>query len=160
LETRLVDQLIENAVIDYPEVLVEDEIRSMFQSLLHNLEHRKTSYTDYLSQIGKTQEELIEEYKTESETRVRRGLVLGEVTRLESIKVEDADLDAEIAARAAENHTTPEAVRAYLDAQNQVDAVRQSLHVKKVLGFLVSSAIITEKKHDLDEDPQAEEAAE
>jgi len=70
---------------------------------------------------------------------------LAEIASKEDIKLEEGDVDVEIADRAAKNRTTPEAVRAYIDANNQLGTVSREALTKKIIGFLKASAIITEK---------------
>jgi trigger factor len=155
VENKLVEKVVEGSQIDYPEVMAQEEIRAQFQSLAHSLEHRKMTFENYLASVGKTQEQLLEQFKTEADLRIKRGLVLGEISKTESIGVEESDIDAEIARQAEENHTTVEAIRAYIDANKQTPALTQNIYLKKVLGFLVSTAIITEKTLDIDQDPEA-----
>ncbi|MDR3707259.1 MAG: trigger factor [Capsulimonadaceae bacterium] len=164
VHTRLVDQIIETSTVNFPDVLLEREVESQVHELLHDLEHRKVSFEDYLERAGKTQEALLDEFKESSDKRLRRGLALAEIARKESIQVVDADIEAEIADRATRNRTQPEAMRAYLDANNQMESLARSLLTKKILEFVTSSAIITDKVLDANEPaetdaPKAAEAA-
>ncbi|HEY3330555.1 MAG TPA: trigger factor [Capsulimonadaceae bacterium] len=155
VQTKLVDQVAENSVVNFPDVIVQQEFESEVGELIEDLKRRKLEVEDYLTQIGKTQEEFVSERKAQAEQRVKRGLVLGEIALKEEIKVDDADVDAEVAERAAKNRTSPEAMRAYLDANKQTDGLARGVLTKKILRFLTSAAIITDKVLSTDDEPVA-----
>jgi len=143
-DTQLIDKIVASSTIDYPSVLLDQEVNDEVQGLLADLKRRQVEVEDYLKQIGQTPEELTKLISARADIRIRRGLVLGDIAHRESLLVTDEDVDAEIAERAAQQGTTPESMRAYIDANKQIDTVRNVAQTKKVLGFLSSSAIITE----------------
>jgi FKBP-type peptidyl-prolyl cis-trans isomerase (trigger factor) len=71
--------------------------------------------------------------------------VLGDIAQKENLLLTDEDVEQEIALRATEQGTSPESMKAYIDANKQQDLVRNVAQTKKVLGFLSASAIITER---------------
>jgi FKBP-type peptidyl-prolyl cis-trans isomerase (trigger factor) len=145
LEAELVDKIVSASKIDYPSLLLDQEVGEEVQSLLADLKKRQVQVEDYLAQIGKTPDELTSEISARSDLRIRRGLLLGDIARKEGLLITDADVASEIAARAADAGTSPEAMRAYIDANKQLEVVRNTALTKKVVAFLTSSAIITDK---------------
>lgn len=144
-EGKLVDQIVQNATVKFPPVLVEAEVDDDVKDLLARLEGEKVSLEDYLEQTGKTREQLLVEIQGVAQKRITVGLVLGEIARRENLALTDADLDAELAARAEAQRTTPAAMRAFLESNNQMEATRNRAQTKKVLDFLRAAAIITDK---------------
>jgi len=145
VETRLIDQIVAVSSINYPDVLVETEVEASVRDLLQELEHRHVELADYLERLGTTEEGYLADLREKAIKRIQRGLALAEIASKEDIKLEEGDVDVEIADRAAKNRTTPEAVRAYIDANNQLGTVSREALTKKIIGFLKASAIITEK---------------
>lgn len=144
-EGKLVDNIVQNATVKFPPVLVEAEVDDDVKDLLARLEGEKVSLEDYLEQTGKSREQLLAEIQDAAFKRITIGLVLGEIAQRETLALTDADLDAELAIRAEAQRTTPAAMRAFLESNNQLDAARNRAQTKKVLDFLRASAIITDK---------------
>lgn len=145
MEANLVDKAVANSQVEYPGVLRDAEVEEDVREFLSGLQQRGVTLDDYMNQSGQTRETLTQEFDSRADKRIRRGLVLGEITRRENLQVTEEDVDKEIAARADAQKTTPVAMRAYLEANNQIEAVRNAAQMKKVLGFLTAAAIITDR---------------
>ena len=73
--------------------------------------------------------------------------------------VTDEDRQAVIAERAAQQRTSPAAMRAFLEANNGMQEVDNRARTKKVLDFLLTSAIINDTAAaDVQEEAQPEDA--
>jgi trigger factor len=145
VDTQLVDAVVASSTIDYPTVLLDQEVNQEVQDLLADLKRRQVEVEDYLNQIGQTAQQLTESISSRADQRIRRGLVLGDIAQKENLLLTDEDVEQEIALRATEQGTSPESMKAYIDANKQQDLVRNVAQTKKVLGFLSASAIITER---------------
>lgn len=95
-EEDMLGKIIEKNKIEAPNVLVSEEIHRMVHEAEHNLSHSGLTMEQFLDMSKKTIPELEKEMQPEAEKRVKIGLVLGEVARLENINVEDKEIDAEI----------------------------------------------------------------
>jgi trigger factor len=144
-ETQMIDKIVASSTIDYPAVLIDEEVNDEIQGLLADLKRRQIEVDDYLNQIGQTADELTKTISARADVRIRRGLVLGDVAKRENLLITEEDIDKEVAERAKQQDTSPESMRAYLDANKEIDNVRNVAQTKKVLGFLSGSAIITVK---------------
>lgn len=139
---KVVGKVIENSKIDYPEVMVTERVEERLAELTEELKKREVTLDDYLKRVGKTLEELRSDYANEAREGLKVNLVIYEVAEKESIKVEDADIDAEIKRIAEERRTTPEAIRAMLDRGDGVRQISYRLLRKKTLDFLVGASNI------------------
>ena len=144
-DSKLIDQIIAGSTIKYPPVLVEAEVDDEVRALLGRLEQQGQEIDEYLQQVGKTREQLVSEFTEGAKKRIEIGLLLGKVADAESLLLSDSDLEAAVAERASDERTTPAAVRALLEANNGMEALRNRAQAKKVLDFLRGSAIIEEK---------------
>ncbi|HEX5324128.1 MAG TPA: hypothetical protein VFW40_10100, partial [Capsulimonadaceae bacterium] len=145
MEAELVDTAVANSQVEYPGVLREAEVDEDVREFLAGLERRNVTLDDFLSQSGQTRESLTQDFESRADRRIQRGLVLGEIARKENLIVTEEDVDREIASRAEAQQATPAAMQAYIEANNQTEAVRNAAQMKKVLGFLTAAAIITDK---------------
>ena len=156
-DSKLIDQILANSTVKYPPVLVESEVEDDIKELMGRLEQQSVTVPEYLERIGKTQDQLVSEITNAAARRIEIGLLLGKVSEAENLTLADDDLNAVLAERAQEERTSPAAVRAMLESNGGMDALRNRAQAKKVLDFLRSSAIIEDKVVSAD---SAEEATE
>ncbi len=144
-DSKLIDQIIAGSTIKYPPVLVEAEVDDEVKALLAQIERQGITLDDYLQQVGKTREQIVSEFTEGAKKRIEIGLLLGKVADAESLMLIDSDVESALAERANEERTSPAAVRAMLESNNGMEALRNRAQAKKVLDFLRGSAIIEEK---------------
>ncbi len=140
---QVIDLLAERANLDYPPVLVEREV----ERLIRDQAGASTGTSKdagqlerYLSQVGKPQEEILEEFRPIAERRVRRSLVLSEVADAEDIDATDEDVDAEIERLASGAGPKADELRKLFSAERAKDSLRRSLITRKTLERLVQIA--------------------
>lgn len=156
-DSKLIDQILANSTVKYPPILVESEVEDDIKELMGRLERQGVTVPEYLERLGKTQDQLVSEITGAAAKRIEIGLVLGKVNDAENLALNDDDLNAALAERAGEERTSPAAVRAVLEGNGGMDALRNRAQAKKVLDFLRASAIIEDKVVSAD---SAEEATE
>jgi len=144
-DSKLIDQIIAGSTIKYPPVLVEAEVDDEVKALLAQIERQGIELDDYLQQVGKTREQIVSEFTEGAKKRIEIGLLLGKVADAESLMLTESDVEAALAERAGEERTSPAAIRAMLESNNGMEALRNRAQAKKVLDFLRGSAIIEEK---------------
>lgn len=100
LKDELVGQLADNSKVSLPEILVEDQIRSIEQDLTQNLMYRGITMDGYLNTQGfKDKDDWVKkEARPAAEKRVKAGLVLAELSKELKIDVSHDELDAQISA--------------------------------------------------------------
>lgn len=96
IENEVINQVIEKAKVDIPDLLIEEEIEDMKKDLINKLESRGLKLERYLEHLGKTEDQLKEEYKEEAERRIRMSLVLNKISDEECISVTDEECDREV----------------------------------------------------------------
>jgi trigger factor len=145
VSSKLVDAVVEGSKIDYPPILLDVELESDIKAFRDDLGLREITTEEYLHRNGITEEELLEQFRTRADVRLRRGLTLGEIARVEKLVLADEDVEGEIQARADAQHTNVQAMRAYIDRAGDMDALRDSAYSKKIIGFIKAAATITDK---------------
>ena len=95
---ELVGELADKVKVSLPEVLVEDQIRSIEQDMQQNLSYRGIELESYLSTQGFKDKEdwMAKEVRPAAEKRVKAGLVLAELSRELEIDVTHDELSAQI----------------------------------------------------------------
>lgn len=94
---ELVRELAEISKVPVPEILIEDQKRSIEMDMQQNLMYSGLTLEQYLERLGKTHEEWLDsDVKKAAEDRVKAGLTLAEVSKVEKIDATVAELDARI----------------------------------------------------------------
>ncbi len=94
LKDDLAKKLIEVSEIPVPQVLIEDQMRSIEQDTVQNLMYRGMTLEQYLEDQNLTRDEWKEkELKDAATMRVQIGLALAELSKLLKIEVSDAQVE-------------------------------------------------------------------
>lgn len=91
---ELVSELVEKSTVPVPEILVNDQMRSIEQDMAQNLMYRGLTLDDYLSEKKFKDKDawLASEVKEVAEKRVKAGLVLAELSKVEKVEATNEEL--------------------------------------------------------------------
>ena len=132
---KLVKKLAEVSKVPVPEILLEDQKQSIELDMQQNLMYSGLSLEDYLERMGKTREEWLEkDVKEAAEIRVKSGLALAELSKVEKVESSLEELDTRIAQLKEQYGNSKEIAK-----QLSSDDVRRNL----------ANQILTEKTIDL-----------
>jgi trigger factor len=94
LQDALVKQLVEKSTVAVPNVLIEDQIRSIEQDMTQNLMYQGMSIEQYFESKGFADRDAwVEgEAKEAAENRIKAGLVLAELSKTEKIEASADEL--------------------------------------------------------------------
>ncbi len=94
LKDALVLELVEKSNVPVPEILINDQVRSIEQDLVQNLMYRGMTLENYLKETKfKDKDAWVEkEAKPIATKRVKAGLLLAELSKIEKIEATDAEL--------------------------------------------------------------------
>lgn len=95
VRSHVIHQLIQCSTLEYPPVLVQEEIEYEMNRLHEKLAESRLSYERYLAINDLTEEQHRAQIAEQAENNVRTRLVLRELARKEGITVSDAEIDAE-----------------------------------------------------------------
>ena len=130
----LVRELAEISKVPVPEILLEDQKRNIELDMNQNLLYSGLTLDAYLERMGKTREEWLEtDVKEAAESRVKAGLALAELSKVEKIEASLEEVDARIEQLKAQYGKNKDALK-----QLSSDAVRSDL----------ANQILTEKAVD------------
>ena len=138
-ENAVIEKVVENAEIDIPQAMVEDQIDSMLRDMEMRMMYQGMKLDDYFKYTGQTREQVREMYKPQAEERVRTQLVIEAVMKAEDIKATDEEVDAEISKYADQNKKTLDEFKQMLsDADKNYFSEIASL--QKTVEFLKANA--------------------
>jgi len=97
-ENELLSRIIEKAQFgDLPEVIIENETNNILAELEQNITRQGGKFTDYLSHLKKTRDELKLELVPNAIKRVKTALVIRELAIVEKIQPTAAEVDSKLA---------------------------------------------------------------
>lgn len=138
----LMEQLLETQSFELPEILVEREIDQMINDASGSAARSGVTFEEYLTQIGKTQDALREEYRTDAQARVKGTLFIEAVAKAENIAATPADIALELESLARQYGQPVEKIRAALG--NNVLSLMDGIVRNKTLEFLIDHAKVVE----------------
>lgn len=138
---EILKQATDNITVDIPEVMVENRVSNMIQELSVNLENQGMNLDAYLKYANMDMAKLREQYKESAAIAVKTDLMLDAVAKAEEIKVENADINAEIALLAATYGTTPQEVSKIIKKNHSIGNLVATVLHKKAANFIIDSAV-------------------
>lgn len=138
---EILKQATDNITVDIPEVMVENRVSNMIQELSVNLENQGMNLDAYLKYANMDMAKLREQYKESAAIAVKTDLMLDAVAKAEDIKVENADINAEIALLATTYGTTPQEVSKIIKKNHSIGNLVATVLHKKAANFIIDSAV-------------------
>jgi len=159
LKRKLLDALSEMHDFEVPPGMVDMEFNQIWDEFKRDLESREESLED----LDKPEDEVREEYRAIAERRVRLGLLLAEIGRVNNIAVGPEEVNRMIAAEARRYPGQEQQVFEFYQKNPQAQAqIRAPLFEDKTVDFILEMANVKDvevSREDLMRDPDEEEAA-
>lgn len=131
---EVVEKLIAASTVPVPEVLLNDQIRSMEQDISQNLLYQGRSVDDYVKDQGyESRDAWIEKEITPiAKKRVQAGLVLAEVSKAERITATNEELEKQITQFKEQYKNNPKMVAQFDQPETRQDIASRILTDKTV----------------------------
>ena len=92
----LILELIKGSSITLPPLLIEHEANRMMEEQERMVTQANMVFDDYINSIGKTREELSDEFQTTAKDQLIRSFVMSKLSEEESVDISDEDIDKRI----------------------------------------------------------------
>lgn len=110
--TRILDQIIQGAKIEFAPPTLEHEVEHMLENLEQSLKERQLDLPTYFKTMNTDREAFIEsDVKPAARRRLERSLVMDEVARVEKIALNMEELEKSVSATMANIQSNPEAFK-------------------------------------------------
>jgi trigger factor len=154
MENQLLEKVVENAKVDIPEVMVENEIDAMVRDMDFRLRYQGMNLQTYLDMINTTMEDFRAQFKDDAYNRVKLQLTIDQIIKEEKIEATDEDLEREYTRIAEEYKLDLDRVKN--DYQGREEGLKNSLAVQKAVDFLMEHAVVVEKQEETQEEQESE----
>jgi len=132
----VVEKAAENAEVDIPPVMIENEIDRMIQEFGQRLQMQGMNLDLYYQFSGQDEKALREQMKEEAEQRVKVNLTLEAIAKAENLEVTDEEINAELEKMANMYNMTADAIKRALGG---VQGIKGDLELRKAVDFLVEN---------------------
>ncbi|MFZ5353212.1 MAG: trigger factor [Bacillota bacterium] len=139
-EDEVINKVVENSIIEIPDVMVDNQINSMLRDFDYQLRHQGLNLEAYMKYMNKSMDELKESYRTMAYNRVKTQLVLEEIAKVEAIQSSDEDLNEEIEKTAKMYNQEADKFRKALK-EDDIEYIKEGIIVQKTIDFLVENSI-------------------
>lgn len=129
----------DNTSVDIPEVMIKNRISHMIQELDISLQNRGMKLEQYLQYANMDIAKLREKYRETAEINVKTDLMLEQIAKAEELKVEAADMQAEVALMAQTYGATPKQVQKIIQEQGRIGDLAATILRKKAAQLIVES---------------------
>lgn len=146
-ETAAVEKAAENATMELPEALVEEELDRQMNNFAFQLQNSGMSIEQYAKMMGGDLNTMRKAFRPAAEKQARAEVTLRAIIETEHLEVSEEEVEAEYQNLADTYHMELERVKALAG----VDSMRQDLQVRKAVKLIAESAVAVQ--------PKAEEAS-
>lgn len=138
-ENEVIETICENAKVDIPQAMIEDQIDNMLRDMEMRMAYQGIKLDDYFKYTGQTREQVRDMYRAQAEERVKTQLVMEAVRKAEGIEATDEETDAEIAKYAEQNKKTLDEFKKVLSDDDR-KLFADGAAMQKTLDFIKANA--------------------
>ncbi|MGM9857803.1 MAG: trigger factor [Bacilli bacterium] len=134
---EILKQIREASTIAIGEKIIEKEVESMKENFKKQVEQNGLTIEQYYQITGQKEEDTVKSMHAQAELNLKNFLVISEISKLEDIKVEPKDLDAEYQKIADQYGMDVAKVKEILGPQSQ--QLASDIHQRKIIDFLLAN---------------------
>jgi len=135
IRESLIHQVTENATIDVPSVMIDNELDHMLRELEQQLQAQGMTLEMYSQFSGQDEEALKEQMREDAEKRVRSNLTLEAIYKAEDLEVTEEDVEKEYEKMATMYGVDVEQIKQAFSANEEM--LKSELTFQKAIDFLV-----------------------
>jgi len=138
-EEKVVQSVVDQATLDLPPQLVEEEAGRIVQSLAQNLEAQGIPLQSYLRFTQKTEEEFRAEMMAQAERSVRRSEVLNAIALAEGVEITDDEIREQLSASMEDTNENRKLIRDSLRRPQIRERVAASMRRERAVRMLLET---------------------
>ena len=141
LERKMIDTIVENATVNVPKCMIDDEAEEMINEFAYRLMYQGMNIDDYYKYTGQTPEKLKESYAEPAARTVKTRLVFEQIIKEAGIEVTAEDEEAVYADLAAKQNKSVEEIKKDFN-EHYVSYVKNEAMNKKFMAYLKANNTI------------------
>jgi len=137
LRDTVVEKAAENAEVDIPEVMVNNEVDRMLQEFEQRLQMQGLNLELYYQFSGQDEEALRNQMTEDAQKRVKISLTLEAIAKAENIEVTDEDVNKELENMSQMYNMSVDQIK---QALGNLDGLKNDLSIRKAIDLLVENS--------------------
>lgn len=150
-ESAVVEKAVENATVELPAPMVDEQVQQMVQEFAGRLSQQGLNIDQYMQMTGMTPDMLMSQMRPEAEKRIKTRLTLEAIVKAENIKATAKDIDKELENMAQMYQMEVDKVKELI-GDYEKEQIGVDLAVQKAVDFLVKEATEVEPKEETTEE--------
>ncbi|MDD4371325.1 MAG: trigger factor [Anaerostipes sp.] len=138
-ENLIVDTVTENASMDIPEAMIEEQVQQMTEEFAQRLSYQGLNLEQYLQFTGMDAQKFADDMKPQAVKRIETRLTLEAIVKAEGIEATEEEFKAELEKMAAQYQMEVEKIEGIIQG-SQKTQMMDDIAVQKAVDFLVSEA--------------------
>ena len=134
-EEKLLQKITDNAEVEIPEVMVEEQADEFIHQFAHRLEHQGLNLDDYLKYMNTTYEDLRKSRMEDARKTAKTRVVLDAILKKENITLEKEEVEKELEKHAQLNGVSVEEFKKSVH-DHVITDIANNIVINKLLDFL------------------------
>ncbi|HHX22392.1 MAG TPA: trigger factor [Thermoanaerobacterales bacterium] len=135
-ENEVIKKAAENAEVDIPEVMIEQQLNNIFYNLDMSLRYQGLDLENYIRITGTDLETLRSGYRERAIDEVKTQLVLEKIAKIEKVEASEEDIEAEIAKMAERYNQSPEDFKKHLK-NDDIEYIKDTVIRRKTIEIMM-----------------------
>jgi trigger factor len=141
---QILETLLQKSTIHVPDTMWESVADRRLAELAQEQEEKGKSLAAYAQEQGMTEEELVQNWRSEAKMHVQRAVMVREIFAREKMTLSNQELNRELGAMAQEFEMEPGDLLNELKKRNAADELHFRAIFRKVTGYLKENAKLRE----------------
>ncbi len=138
-ENKVVAKAVENASMEIPDVIINDEVRRMEDDFKRRIESQGVSMEQYMQLTGMKADKLRDQMKLEALNRIQNSLVLEAVAKAENIEISEERLDEELVKMAEQYKMEAEKLKELM-GDYEKEQIKNDLAIQAAVELIANAA--------------------
>ena len=134
-ENSILDAISANTEVEIPQAMIEKEIDSQVQRFEYQLMYQGLKLAEYLDFLKTTMADFRKNFAEQAAKNVKNQLIISHLIDVENVVATEEEVDAKVAAQAAEVEKTAEEYKKNMDPR-QFDYIRNDIIITKLFDLL------------------------
>jgi trigger factor len=140
-QDRVMTDLAEDLNLELPQSLIDTEAEASIHNLAHRLQEQGIGLENYLQITGQSQEDFVEDSKTQAVRTLKTRVLLEGVAKVESLQVSDDEILEAVSALASQAEMNPEELFRQLEADGRLETLSDDILRKKALEAIMAGVV-------------------
>lgn len=139
IENMLVQMAADNATVEIPEPMIENQLENMISDFEYQLKHQGLDLENYLKFTNMTMDALKEQMHPDAKSRVLNSLVIENISKAENIEATEEDLQSELEKMAESYKMEIDKLKTSL-RDSDMEYIKDTIVARKTVKFIKENA--------------------